>query len=83
VAQGKKKSVSVARTTPRYRKGGKGSVQTARGRSQVREAKLDTRERSVQHAKPPGTKRADTKLTKKAPSGKAKKASPGRRSRRG
>jgi hypothetical protein len=78
VAQGKKKSVSVA-STPRYRRGGgKATVQTARGgKSQVREAKLDTRKRGVQRTKTPAAKgqvaKAPAKKATKAPSAKSTK----------
>lgn len=73
VAQGKKKSVSVA-STPRYRRGGgKATVQMARGgQAQVREAKLDTRKRGVQRTKTPAAKAPAVKgQVAKAPSKKA------------
>jgi membrane-bound lytic murein transglycosylase D len=77
VAQGKKKSVSVA-STPRYRRGGgKATVQTARGgkKAQVREAKLDTRKRGVQRTKAPTANKPAAKgQVAKAPSKKATKA---------
>jgi len=79
VAQGKKKSVSVA-STPRYRRGGgKATVQTARrgGKSQIREAKLDTRKRGVQRTKTPAAKgqvaKTASKKATKAPSAKSTK----------
>lgn len=93
VAKGKKSGVSVARTPQRYRRGDKGGVETARsGKKQLREAKLDTRARNVQRTKAPAKKGSTQvskqmpskpKLSKQAPSGKAKKSAAPRRSRRG
>lgn len=74
VAQGKKKSVSVA-NTPRHRRGGgKATIQTARrGKAQVREAKLDTRKRSVERAKPTAAKGQAKSAGTKAASAKTSK----------